>query len=278
MFTQNNSNGFTIIELIIALCISSFVMAAIYMTFQSQHRSFIVQDQVSAMQQNLRSALYIMQQDIWMAGYDPTSAAITNTNAAIYNAGTNSISFRMDITGGAGIPDGVTTPGTDEEITCAICDGDGDGDIDDLCRNGALLAQNIEAVGFAYAYDADDDGIIDTYTDAGAQNRIIWAADTDANGDWDNLDSDNDGLIDNADSPTPGNLTATETIWGTDTGTTVDGNQIKAVKIWILAKTDRGDKFFDNNTYIVGDQKIPGRDQFRRRLLSLTVKCKNIGL
>ena len=287
---RTKNDGFTLVELMITLCISSFIMIAVYMTYNSQHKSYDCQDQILAMQQNIRAGLYIMQREIRMAGYDPTKTAITTTNAALYTPGGNytpgaaSISFRMDVTDNptTGDPDG-DTGDADEEITYNLLDGDADGNMDDLCRTTGgvmqMLAENIEAIGFAYAYDADGNGRIDTYTDGGGQDRIIWALDTNADGDWDNLDTDNDGLIDNDDSPTPGDLTVTENILGTNTGTAVDENDIRAVRIWMLAISDReNNDYFDNNTYIVGNQKIPGLDSLRRRLLSVIVEFRNIGL
>ena len=284
---RTKNDGFTLVELLITLCISAFIMTAVYMTYRSQNKSYNCQDQILAMQQNIRAGLYIMQREIRMGGYDPTKTAITTTNAALYTdppgssytPGAASISFRMDVTGD---PDGDTSD-ADEEITYDLLDGDADGNIDDLCRTTGgvmqMLAENIEAIGFAYAYDADGNGRIDTYTDGGGQVRIIWALDTDADGDWDNLDTDNDGFIDNNDSPTPGNLSVTETILGSNTGTAVDENDIRAVRIWMLAINDReNNDYFDNNTYIVGNQKIPGLDSLRRRLLSVSVECRNIGL
>ncbi len=62
-------NGFTLIELMVAMVIAIIVMGAIFMTFKSQQDSYVIQDQVTRMQQNLRGAMYIMTRDIQMAGY-----------------------------------------------------------------------------------------------------------------------------------------------------------------------------------------------------------------
>ncbi|MBW2105033.1 MAG: PilW family protein [Deltaproteobacteria bacterium] len=61
--------GFTLAELLIAMAISLVVMSAIFLTFKSQQDSYIIQDQVTAMQQNLRAAMYMLTRDIQMAGY-----------------------------------------------------------------------------------------------------------------------------------------------------------------------------------------------------------------
>jgi len=68
----NNKKAFTLIELLLALAISGVVMAGVYSAYYSQQKSYITQEQVAAMQQNLRAAMYIIQREIRMAGCDPT--------------------------------------------------------------------------------------------------------------------------------------------------------------------------------------------------------------
>jgi len=71
--------GFTMIELLVAMAITIVVMAAIFMTFKSQQDSYVVQDQVTRMQQNLRGAMYVMTRDIQMAGFFTNFDTGTNT-------------------------------------------------------------------------------------------------------------------------------------------------------------------------------------------------------
>jgi type IV pilus assembly protein PilW len=66
---QNRQQGFTLIELLVAMALALVVMGAVFKTFKSQQDSFIIQDQVAAMQQNLRGAMYILTRDLQMAGY-----------------------------------------------------------------------------------------------------------------------------------------------------------------------------------------------------------------
>ena len=61
--------GFTLVELMVAMAISLVVMGAIFLTFKSQQDSYVIQDQITATQQNLRSAMYMLTRDIQMAGY-----------------------------------------------------------------------------------------------------------------------------------------------------------------------------------------------------------------
>jgi type IV pilus assembly protein PilW len=61
--------GFTLVELMVAMAISLVVMGAIFLTFKSQQDSYVIQDQITATQQNLRAAMYMLTRDIQMAGY-----------------------------------------------------------------------------------------------------------------------------------------------------------------------------------------------------------------
>ena len=67
-----NHDGFTLTELMIAVGISGIILAAIFITFTSQQKSQFTQQLVVDMQQNTRAALFMMQREIRMAGFDPT--------------------------------------------------------------------------------------------------------------------------------------------------------------------------------------------------------------
>src|SRR5687767_15564435 len=76
-YKRNTKKGFTIIEVMIAVALSSIVLAAIYQTFHSQQRSYTMQSEAAAMEQNLRGSLYLLTKELRSAGYNP-SQAITN--------------------------------------------------------------------------------------------------------------------------------------------------------------------------------------------------------
>jgi prepilin-type N-terminal cleavage/methylation domain-containing protein len=62
-------DGVTLIELLIALVLSSILTVVLYRAFISQQRNYTVQDQVADMQQNVRIAMNQMTKEIRMAGY-----------------------------------------------------------------------------------------------------------------------------------------------------------------------------------------------------------------
>jgi type IV pilus assembly protein PilW len=147
---QLNNKGFTLAELLVGLFVSGIVMTTILSAYHSQNKSYVVQDQVAAMVQNLRAAMDIMIRETRMAGYDPTGTA----NAGIVVANSTSLTVTEDMDG-----DGSITG--DESITYALADSDGDGD-NDLERNSNLIAENIDALDLVYL-DEDDSltGVLD---------------------------------------------------------------------------------------------------------------------
>lgn len=62
-------HGFTLIEILVALLITSILVTAIYHFFIGQHHAYTVQDQVIEMEQNARAAMDLIRRDLRMAGY-----------------------------------------------------------------------------------------------------------------------------------------------------------------------------------------------------------------
>lgn len=60
--------GFSIIEVMIAVSILTFVIAALYNLFNSQYRSFEAQRDVTITQRDIRASLSMLERDIRMAG------------------------------------------------------------------------------------------------------------------------------------------------------------------------------------------------------------------
>ena len=274
--SANLQHGFTLVELIVAMAMAVIVMGALYSTFKSQQDSYVNQEVVAEMQQNLRAALYMMARDIRIAGYDPSELA----DAGIVSAGPNSINFTFDINDGIdndadGTVDEIDEPiisdsdvtDANENITYSLDTTDAANP--KLVRNAGggdqPVADYIDEVGFAYAFDNDGDDQVDT----SGGGFIIWAIDSDGDGNLDlNLDTNDDGVIDTNDS-TAGVALAPQ----------VDIDRIRAVKIWLLARTGKVDRSFTNSTtYVVSDQQLQYNDNFRRRLLTTAISCRNMSL
>jgi type IV pilus assembly protein PilW len=264
--------GYTLVELLVAMAITLVVMAAVYKVYMSQQDSYLLQEQIAELQQNARTAKYIMTREIRMAGYDPFRTA----GAKFQSAAGDRIRFTMDIlpkNADGTMGDGtISVPGDD--ITYAVF-ADDEGQIslgrNDGSNNRAIV-ENIEAVGFGYAFDNNDDGELDTDPDSGS---VIWAFDSDGGGTLDkNLDTNDDGVIDAADSRDGVDLPVEVAPAGE-----VALEKIRAVRIWILARTANEEKAYsDTSTYVLANQRVYVNDGRRRQLVITTVKCRNLAL
>ena len=94
MAMRQNERGFTLIEILIALFLISIVTAAIYKTFRAQQRSYMIQEEVVEMQQNLRAGMEILTREIRMAGYDPENSGFF----AVTDITPRDISNNLDLT------------------------------------------------------------------------------------------------------------------------------------------------------------------------------------
>lgn len=149
MTRKRLDNGFTIMELLVAMAIVSIVMIAVVSAYQLQVSSKNTQDSLTDMNQAIRAALEIMNIEIRMAGLDVRNTA----GAGILAATNNQFDFTMDIGGGASFePDG-DLDDPNERITYGLNGGN-------LTRstNGGPnqpLAENVDALDFVYL---DEDG------------------------------------------------------------------------------------------------------------------------
>ncbi len=149
------NRGFSLIELLVALAMSSVVLAGIYIAYRTQAGSYITQQMVVDMQQDARSAMYYMQRSIRMSGFDPQ--------------GTGAMGFVANFS----TPYDESGATTDAENIAFIIDDDEEGDIDPsnaeliayrldnnrlqwltAPNNWEDIAENIDALNFVYLDEA----------------------------------------------------------------------------------------------------------------------------
>ena len=273
---HNNPAGHTLVELMSAMAIAAILATAIFQVYLVRQKSHSKQQLAVEMQQNIRAAISILKREVRMAGFDPAAndgedsdgdLAIDNeaesAGTGIQTAGRHMIQITFDL-------DGDIDVDSSESVTYGFAkkyDSDADGIAD---AGGAPLgrrtgagpltgvAENIQAVGFAYAFDNDHDGNLDT-DDGKIDGNIIWAYDS-------NPDDEISRLT-------------TNLATGLPLAGPVSLSDIRAVRIWILSRTRepvRG--HFDSRTYTVGDRTIVSADRYQRRLIRTTVYCRNMSL
>ncbi|MGD9849233.1 MAG: prepilin-type N-terminal cleavage/methylation domain-containing protein, partial [Desulfuromonas sp.] len=162
---HTRQRGFTLVEVLIALAISGLLLTAVYSAFLSQQRSYLAQDQVAEVQQNIRAGIDKMVQELRMAGFDPYRSG----TAGFTQASATSVGFTLvaDDDGIDNNNDG--TIDENGELTILSFDlfdayGDGDTDIGRQAGSSAAtkraIAENIDQLEFLY-FDQDG-GILDT--------------------------------------------------------------------------------------------------------------------
>jgi len=238
---KKEAAGFTLIEILIVIVISSIILGAVFSVFSNQQKSYIANDRLTEMQQNLRDAIIIMAAEIREAGCDPTG----NANAGIVLATQGRLQITKDIAGHSVNPQ------------------ESDGDTDDTNEDITF--------GFSSSvpYDSDENGIADG---GGA--------------DW-STPGELGRNIGGGFQPIAENIEAVEFnyILSDDTNTTTPSssqlNDIRAVQISILAKASSPEQNFplSNSTYTTASGTVWNRpnDNYRRRFVSVTIQCRNLG-
>ena len=165
--SYRNSKGFTVIELVIAIALAAVVMAGIYTAYRAQAASYLAQESVVDMMQNARTAMFYMQREIRMSGFDPrrTAAAGFVANFASPYSGsgaatnTAGIAFTVDDN-----EDGAIDPDSAEMIAFRL---DGSNRlqrfmIDPATLTGGweTLAENIDVLDFVYLDGANPPNVL----------------------------------------------------------------------------------------------------------------------
>jgi len=244
---NSNKKGFTLIELLIALMLGLIVMAAIYEVYLIQQKSYTNQQAVAEMEQNLRASMFLLKREIQKAGFNPD-------------------------------PDDKGTLGFIEATR----------DIE------ATDNQDESAVAFTFIGDINDDGVVSE----GETDGLRYTLYTGANGvkklGRATLQSSNP-ISFNVVEPVAENIDALDFVFfgvdGKDDVLNDDGNGgvtagiagIRVVEITIIARAKDADINFTDTTVYQNSQEDtiftpPANDHYRRRVLTTSVECRNMGL
>lgn len=279
------AHGFTLVELMIALVVGMVAMGAVYTVYAVHQKEYRNQQCRLSIQQDLRGALVILEDQMRLAGYDPEDSGMFGiTDVRRYHLvdtrddpdGQPSIFYTVDLDE-SGDPDLRNNHRNKEHCNFRIRDDQETGRRYLAWDNGAgrnPLAENIQALGLAYGVDLDGDGRLDTW--AGGAHPI-WAVDTDNDNRLDtHLDTDNNGVIDENDDAN-GDLQITAGDGGA-IDPPVPVTRIRAVQVWLLAMSPLPlQGHGDQSTYVVGDRIVKAAgDGFVRRLAQTTIIGRNL--
>ena len=153
--------GFTLVELMVAIFMAGIVSAVIYAAYEVQSRIYQEQDDVVQMQQTIRSGLAFLQREARMAGFNRTGTTIDGSCSAnpaagspmepgVHTATANSFGFSMDLNGDGDCAD------TGENVLYQLFTTNGVQRLgrDDLTNGLAQqsVADNISALEFIYLF------------------------------------------------------------------------------------------------------------------------------
>lgn len=247
MLTPNKSSnwnrGFTLIELMLAMLIATIVMAATFSIFKKQQDHYTAQMDVTMMQQNIRAALNIMTRDIRMAGFDLPGTS----TATIVNAEPDLFAFTVDLDENGDVD------GTGEQIAFYQY-------TDAATGNPTLGRTTIDPTTAPPTTEID---IVDL-----------------GGGDWDiNPGTAADTKAERA--PAADNIEHLEfRYFDEDGNVTTDEVEVRSVEITLVARANSEDPNFENSRTYTSPSSTDWvkNDNYRRRMQTMTVQCRNIGI
>lgn len=136
-----SQNGFTLVEILITMLISSFILAAAFTIFANYTRTNTIQTVTTDIQQDIRAGISFMEQEVRNAGLNPRELT---TGVGFTAASSTSFTFTsdndfnglvaVDDLSTPGVDETQVSPGRDEQITYTI-----------NIANGTLTRQNLTA-------------------------------------------------------------------------------------------------------------------------------------
>ena len=244
---RTEEQGFTLLEVVIAMVIAGVVAGAMYAAFNSQQRTNDAQEVIGEMQQNLRAAMGLLARDIRKAGFsedDDPDARIIAITPPTPNP-------RSPV---------LSSPANPAPTTAIVMSGDDD--------TGQMVTTRYE-ISLGYVADTNSDPYFDlqrrTQNGAPPAPPALMAGQTPS------------VVMENIE-----NMELYYTMVGaagTKTLNPANLANVRSIEVTLLARASRESQGFTNRQrYVTASGAVwgPYNDQFRRRLLITTVKCRNI--
>ncbi len=257
------SNGVTLIELLLALVLSSILTAALYRAFISQQKTYSIHDQVAEMQQNVRIALGQMTREIRMAGYGGDMLAVfgdINGFTDIVTPGSNTITILL--ADQVGVLKENTAAGVQQLRVTNAARFNGDKK-KYLCLNGLnnYLVQNVTGDTITLTHPLGEGHpiyqpvylvkAISYYLGVSGDRAVLRRNENTGGGG----------------QPVADNIESLELAYLDASGNeTLEPRDIRMVRVEVTARTN------------MADPQLKGGDGYRRRILSSSIKVRNMGL
>lgn len=250
---MKGAKGFTLIELMVVLLISSVIMTAVYKIFIAQQKAYVGQEFVVETQQNFRAAVNVMGKEIRLAGHSddyinlPVGTDCLTSPGVCIGSGASSLAFTY----------------IDEDRLTDGQDNDNDGHQDGMDPDEKWVWVEYDLYD-AYANGSNDLGRkigVGTNIGAGTHDAVV----TDIHGlEFRYLKVNAvSGAIEYADSVDAGNM-----------------RDIRGVEITLLARAagDERDQNFQTNFTTPKGTPWTLPNGVRGRMLTTTVMCRNLNL
>jgi len=145
MKNQHNA-AFSLIEILIAMAISSLVAIGIYQVLRGQVQSTKDQTEASQQLRNSQRARFLMGNDIAQAGFDPLHPSTTPTPIAPVTVASNdSITLQSDFNMNGTVDDPVAEGQQHEKVIYSY-----DGSKYEVLRNGTPFLTNVQSFSLSY--------------------------------------------------------------------------------------------------------------------------------
>jgi type IV pilus assembly protein PilW len=245
-----SKNGFTLVELMVAVALTGIAVIAIYRGYTSFSQTADAQEQIIEMQQNLRIGMFWLVRDLRRAGMDNEN----DNNAGFIVADSTTVRFSMDI-GGDDPLTGLQPTSWALTGTWNVAMTAGDGDVDDLGER------------ISYARLPNADGGFSLYRNDENQNP----------GDK------GDEIITNLEALNFAYFSESGTNLNLFPLSAADRELIRLVEVSMVVRTTNEDYRYTNNETYFNLQDDPiltvsPADNFRRRILASQIKIRNQGL
>ena len=260
--------GYTIVELMLSIVISSIILASLYQMFHSQQKNYMTHNESYNMNQNLRSAVYLLTKDIKTSGYNPADSSrgsvdigfVENFDVNIFSdIGLSDIDYsndksRIAFTADKNSDECIDADNTKPKPNCNI---NNTLDLDALKEDGERGEQ------IAYRLNGNNlqrfNSEIYSQTNSVEESWQVIATNIDAIN-FIFIDKDNNVIND----PTTNN----------------NKDIIRYIEMSIIARTEKKDpKYQSNKTYTnkQGDEYCPTckNDHYHRQQLSSTIRLRN---